>query len=116
MDASELNSASRTRSEVGRVPDPGGAASRRPPSVPATIRVIAPTLRDESHALCDRHKYEEDAIRDGTYVDGLEFVSRFLGLTVAVAFSSGIANVRPRSGRRSSGRCSEELPFFQEYA
>ena len=38
--ASAENSASRTRSDVGRVPD-GGTASRRPPAAPATIRVTA---------------------------------------------------------------------------
>src|SRR5438067_2074261 len=45
--ASILNSASRTRSEVGRVPA-GGTRSRRPPAMPATIRVIGtprPTVR-----------------------------------------------------------------------
>src|SRR4051812_41122362 len=35
-DPSALNVASRTRSEVGRVSRPGGAARRSPPAVPAT--------------------------------------------------------------------------------
>ena len=39
-----LNTASRTRSEVGRVPRPGGAFSRRPPAVPPMIR-MAPWYR-----------------------------------------------------------------------
>jgi hypothetical protein len=33
------NSASRTRSEVGRVASPGGACSRRPPYLPAITRI-----------------------------------------------------------------------------
>src|SRR6058998_3606725 len=41
------NRPSRTRSDVGRVPRPGGTASRRPPSSPATIRVT----RDPSGLL-----------------------------------------------------------------
>ena len=39
---SALNSASRTRSDVGRVPA-GGTAIRRPPATPAMIRVTAPS-------------------------------------------------------------------------
>src|SRR5438067_233587 len=37
-----LKIASRTRSEVGRVSRPAGAARLRPPSVPPTIRILAP--------------------------------------------------------------------------
>src|SRR4051812_37829242 len=36
------NSASRTRSDVGRVPSPGGACRRRPPKRPATTLMAAP--------------------------------------------------------------------------
>ena len=42
--ASAEKSASRTRSDVGRVPD-GGTASRRPPAAPATILVTAALCR-----------------------------------------------------------------------
>src|SRR5688500_2933724 len=35
-----LNSASRTRSAVGRVSSPAGACKRRPPRVPAMIRIL----------------------------------------------------------------------------
>ena len=40
-DSSDENSASRTRSAVGRVPLPGGTAIRRPPAAPPTIRVTS---------------------------------------------------------------------------
>src|SRR4249919_2960556 len=47
MDSIVENTASRTRSEVGRVPRPGGTSSRRPRATPATIRVTRgpPQLR-----------------------------------------------------------------------
>ena len=36
-----LKVASRTRSDVGRVPEPGGTSMRRPPAEPATTRSVA---------------------------------------------------------------------------
>src|SRR6516225_12428853 len=47
-----MKSASRTRSDVGRVPLPRGASSRRPPRTPeitrTTGRAVSPTLRGVS--------------------------------------------------------------------
>ena len=52
--ASVVNSASRTRSEVGRVSRPDGAASRRPPYRPATIAQRHPFSRYSGALLVDQ--------------------------------------------------------------
>src|SRR6476469_10675826 len=54
--SSRLKSASRTRSDVGRVEDPGGVWRRRPPAVTLMIRVMSAPLEPYGLLLVETHR------------------------------------------------------------